>query len=143
MGIPEPTIGRLVYLNCKYGVIKPARGKPAAAPKIEIGVSLYNSPAQASKRVKGTIEDYRSHGSSQVDTVAGKLPATILLGYGHPTLVAVAGPRSVAVTVDSKFSGTRRNNDLRAVAAVVLESTAHFIAASPSASESPSATSTS
>ncbi len=58
-GVAEADIGRLTYLNCRYGLAAPVRGKPAPQPQLEVGISLYNSSAQASKRVQGTVEDFR------------------------------------------------------------------------------------
>jgi len=102
-GVAEPNIGRLTYLNCRYGIPAPVKGKPAPQPQLEIGVSLYSSPSRAATRVQGTVADYRSHGASQQDAAVGKDPATILLGYGYPTLVVAEGPRTVAVSADPKL----------------------------------------
>ena len=57
VGVPEPNIGRLAYLNCRYG-IPPQHGGAPAEPLIEIGVSLYRTTAQAQARVRGTVYDY-------------------------------------------------------------------------------------
>jgi len=125
IGIPEPNIGRLVRLFCRYGISAPARGKPAVA-KVEISLSLYDTSAQAASRVRSTIEDYRSHGATPRDSVVGTYPATILVGYGNPTLVASAGPRTVAVTIDPKLIATGRDVSLVAVAKAALDASAKF-----------------
>jgi hypothetical protein len=125
VGIPEPKIGRLVYLNCRYGIATPAKGKPAV-PKLEIGLSLYDTPGQAERRVQGTIEDFRSHAAVPKDVAVGQFPATILTGYGDPTLVVSAGPRTVAITVSAKMIGSRRDAALVALAKAALDATATF-----------------
>lgn len=138
LGVAEPNIGRLTYLNCRYGVQAPARGKPAPAPLVEIGISLYKSVQQAAVRVQGTIEDYRSHGATQTATVVDQFPGTVLLGYGSPTLVAAAGPRTVAVTIDAKLASGAPAKALAALAKAALDATARFTGVSVA---SPSATS--
>src|SRR3954451_25174706 len=52
VGEPDRTIDRVSYINCRYGL-----SKPTAEPEIEIGVSLYRSPAKAAARLRPTIED--------------------------------------------------------------------------------------
>jgi hypothetical protein len=125
-GVAEPNIGRLTYLNCRYGLAAPVKGKPAPQPLVEIGISLYNSASQASTRVQGTVEDYRTHGASQQDTVVGKDPATILLGYGSPTLVVAEGPRTVAVSIDPKLIIGQPNAALMRLAHAALVATSGF-----------------
>jgi hypothetical protein len=140
-GVAEPNIGRLTYLNCRYGLTTPAKGKPAPQPQLEIGVSLYNSADQAATRVKGTVADYRSHGASQQDAAVGQDPATILLGYGYPTLVVAEGPRTVAVTADPRLIATAPTAGLVAVAQAALVATASFDGVpGVTASASPSST---
>ena len=97
VGRGDPTIGRLMYINCKYGVT------PAKGPSVEITVSLYRSVAAAAERVQGTIQDFTSHGATSSGTTVNSRAATLLLGanmlaYG-PTLVFHAGLRTVAVTL--------------------------------------------
>ena len=97
VGRGDPTIGRLMYINCKYGVT------PAKGPSVEITVSLYRSVGAAADRVHGTILDFTSHGATSSGTTVDGRPATVLLGanmlaYG-PTLVLHAGLRTVAVTL--------------------------------------------
>lgn len=139
-GIAEPNIGRLTYLNCRYGLATPARGKPAPEPQLEVGVSLYDSADQAAARIRGTVADYRSHGASQQDAAVGGDPATILVGYGNPTLVVAEGPRTVAVTVDPKLIAAAPTAGLVAIAQAALAATASFdgvpgVTATPSPSD--------
>jgi len=140
-GVAEPNIGRLTYLNCRYGLATPVRGKPAPQPQLEIGVSLYSSPSRATTRVQGTVADYRSHGASQQDAAVGKDPATILLGYGYPTLVVAEGPRTVAVSADPKLIAIAPTAGLVAIAQAALVATASFDGVpGVTATPSPSAT---
>ncbi|HEU5270114.1 MAG TPA: hypothetical protein VFU36_09340 [Jatrophihabitans sp.] len=139
-GIAEPDIGRLTYLNCRYGLATPVRGKPAPEPQLEIGISLYDSADQAATRVRGTVADYRSHGAKQQDAAVGGDPATILVGYGNPTLVVAEGPRTVAVTVDPKLVAAAPTAGLVALAQAALVATAGFdgvpgVTATPSPSD--------
>jgi hypothetical protein len=140
LGVAEPNIGRLTYLNCRYGIGATVKGKPAPAPQVEIGISLYNSLDQAARRVDGTVQDYRSHGASQQTGAVGPLPATILLGYGAPTIVLVAGPRTVAVSLDAKLAAKAPVSALEALAKAAVDATAGYTGA-PGAGASPSDTS--
>jgi hypothetical protein len=153
LGIAEPNIGRLTYLNCRYGIGATVKGKPAPTPGVEIGISLYNSAAQASRRVQGTVADYRTHGATEQSAAVNQLPASILLGYGGPTIVVAAGPRTVAVTVDAKLIAGAPTSGLVALAKAALDATAGYTGApgagvsgsatdSGSPSESPSSSST-
>ena len=99
VGIPEPNIGRLANLNCRYGIPDPVPGQPPGAAQVEIGVNLYTSPAVAASRVQATVNSYLSTGATPTPTTVGTNPATILTGSGDPTLVVAAGARTVAVTV--------------------------------------------
>ena len=103
LGVAEPDIGRLTYLNCRYGIPAPVKGKPAPQPQVEIGISLYNSAAQANRRIQATVEYYRAHGAGDRPAQVGSTPGTMLSGYGMPTVVVAAGPRTVAVTVTPKL----------------------------------------
>ena len=127
VGVPEPNIGREAYLNCRYGVSKPVRGKKTPPPQIEIGISLYDNPGQAGRRIDGTIEDYRSHGAAPADVAVDQYSGTVLTGYGSPTIVVGAGPRTVAVTVDDKLVRTGRNQALVALAKAALAATQRFV----------------
>jgi len=147
LGVAEPNIGRLTYLNCRYGIVPTIKGKPAPAPQVEIGISLYKSADQAARRVDGTVQDYRSHGASQQVGAVGQLPATILLGYGSPTIVVAAGPRTVAVSLDAKLAAKAPTAALQALAKLAVDATAGYTGApgagaSPSGSSSPTDTST-
>lgn len=149
LGVAEPNIGRLTYLNCRYGIGATVKGKPAPTPGVEIGISLYNSVAQAARRVQGTVEDYRTHGATAQSAAVNQLPATILVGYGGPTIVVAAGPRTVAVTVDAKLIAGAPTSGLVALAKAALDATAGYtgapgagVSSSPTASESPSSSST-
>lgn len=125
VGLPEPNIGRLVRLFCRYGISTAAAGKPAVA-KVEVTLSLYDTSAQANSRVQGTIEDYRSHGAVPRVTAVGQVPGTILTGYGSPTLVATAGPRSIAVTVDPKLTASAHDAGLVAIAKAAFDASAKY-----------------
>jgi hypothetical protein len=140
-GVAEPDIGRLTYLNCRYGLATPVRGKPAPQPQVEIGISLYSSTAQATTRVQGTVADYRTHGGRQQDAAVGNDRGTILLGYGYPTIVVAEGPRTVAVTVDPKLIAIAPTAGLVAIAKAALTATSGFdgvagVVATPSPSGS-------
>lgn len=136
LGIAEPNIGRLTYLNCRYGLAAKVKGKPAPVPLVEIGVSLYSSAAQATRRVQGTVEDYRTHGATQQNAAVGPNPAIILLGYGAPTILASAGPRTVAITVAAKLITSAPTSALVALAKLALDATAGYTGA-PGAGASP------
>lgn len=126
LGVAEPDIGRLTYLNCRYGLGKAVRGKPAPPPQLEIGISLYKSADQAARRARGTVDDYVSHGARQIPAAVGDVPATILAGYGNPTLVAADGPRTVAVTAVPPLIATAPTVNLVALAKAALGATSGF-----------------
>lgn len=150
LGVAEPNIGRLSRINCQYGLSTPVKGKPKTGPLIEIGISLYNSATQASRRVQGTIEDYRTNGATQYKAAVATFPATILLGYTAPTLVTAAGPRTIVVTVSSRLVAGSPTSALVSLAKAALDATAGYTGApgagassSPAASDSASPSSTS
>jgi hypothetical protein len=126
VGVPEKNIGRLSYLNCRYGISAAAGGTPAT----EIGVSLYDTPSQAQTRLAGTIDDYRSHGATQTPATVSGMSATLLTGgtgtgYDIPLLVVAAGQRTVAVSVvDKLLAPGRRGPVMAKVAALALQQTA-------------------
>jgi hypothetical protein len=141
-GIAEPNIGRLTYLNCKYGIPAAVKGKPAPVAQLEIGVSLYGTVAQAARRVQGTIDNYRSQGSSQRSVPVGTDSGTILVGYGNPTIVVASGPRTVAITIDPRLVSAAPTSALTALAQAVLVATSSFdgvagVTATPSPTGSP------
>ncbi|MHA3702854.1 hypothetical protein ACXR2U_11800 [Jatrophihabitans sp. YIM 134969] len=106
VGQPDPTIGRLAYLNCRYGLptTTPAAGAAAPVPGVEIGVSLYDSADRASDRVAGTVEDYRESGSRAEDVDVAGTTGTVLVGGGPPTLVVARDAKTVAVSVSRTLS---------------------------------------
>jgi hypothetical protein len=127
VGKPEKDIGRLGYLNCRYGL--PAGAAQArATPVIEIGVSLYGTTAEATRRIPNTVDDYVNHGATQSDVSVEGATGTILTGgegagYTNPTVVAASGQRTVAVTIVEK-SGGAPTKDLTALAKLALQRTA-------------------
>lgn len=144
LGVAEPEVGRLTYLNCRYGLAAVVKGKPAPVPQVEIGISLYDSTAQANRRVQATIDYYRAHGATDRAVRVGAGQGILLAGYGLPTLVVAEGPRTVAVTVSPKLVAAGSTVELAALAKAVFDATAHYTlgtaAATASASASPSGT---
>lgn len=124
VGVPEKDIGRISYLNCRYGLPADAKG----AAKVEIGVSLYQSAALAAKRIPATIDDYvTNHGAQQKPATVGGKPATVLTGgtgsgYDIPTIVLSSGQRTIAVSV-AEAAGADPTKDLVAVATLTLTKT--------------------
>jgi hypothetical protein len=131
VGVPEPAIGRQAYLNCRYGVTKPVKGKRTPPPQIEIGISLYGSPTQATRRVQGTLENFRASGATPTQTSVGQYPATILLGYGSPTIVVAAGPRTVAITAVASVLSLGRDKALVALGKAAVDATDRFTQSGP------------
>jgi hypothetical protein len=136
LGVAEPDIGRLTYLNCRYGLAAPVKGKPAPVPQVEIGISLYGTTAQANRRVQATIEYYRAHGAVDRAVRVGSAQGTLLTGYGLPTLVVGAGPRTTAVTVSPKLLAKGATAELASLAKAVLDATAHYTLGAAAASPS-------
>jgi hypothetical protein len=128
VGLPDKNIGRLGYLNCRYGIPAAAPGA-SATPQIEIGVTLYDTPAQAQRRVTGTIQDYVANGATSAQVSLAGQPAVILTGgsgtgYTVPLLVAASGQRTVAVSLDDPAtSAAQRTRILSALATLALNST--------------------
>ena len=122
LGLPDPDIGRLSYLNCRYGIDKT---KPAA---IEIGVSLYRTATKAESRIQPTVDDYTQHGASADETTVDGESATLLTGgtgegYG-PTIVLATGQRTVVVSMPAGTDPTSDvRKDLVALAALAVERT--------------------
>jgi hypothetical protein len=126
VGIPEKNIGRLGYLNCRYGLGASGKGTPT----VEVGISLYKSPAQAEKRLAGSVQDYRDHGATPSSaTVAGN-DATMLVGgtsrgYNIPLLVVASDQRTVAVSVvPNLLAAGQRQLKMEKLAALALQRTA-------------------
>ena len=111
VGVPEPNIGRLAYLNCRYG-IPPQHGTATAEPLIEIGVSLYRAAAQAQARVRGTVFDYLANNATESNRAVAGQRAVLLSngigpGYDVPLLVLAAGQRTLAVSVANRAARRR------------------------------------
>jgi hypothetical protein len=111
VGLPDRGIGRLAYINCRYGLV----GGATAVPKVEIGVSLYNSAAQAAKRLDGTIADYVDHGATRTPITVSGHDGSILVGsapgYDVPLLVVASGQRTIAVSVISRLAPTSARSE--------------------------------
>jgi hypothetical protein len=111
VGLPDRGIGRLAYINCRYGLV----GGAAAVPKVEIGVSLYNSAAQAAKRLDGTIADYVDHGATRTPITVSGHDGSILVGtsrgYDVPLLVVASGQRTIAISVISRLVPTSARSE--------------------------------
>jgi hypothetical protein len=120
VGVADPTIDRLAYINCKYGITQTA-GQPDSAPQVEIGVSQYSTAAVAATRVQGTVEAYRNQGATSSTISIGTDKGTILVGSGDPTLVVASGNKTVAVTViESLMTAANREQILSGIAARAL-----------------------
>ena len=128
VGVPDKNVGRIAYLNCRYGIPAAAPGV-SATPKIEIGVALYDTPAQAQQRLTGTIQDYVANGATSAQVSVAGQPGVILTGgsgtgYTVPLLVAASGQRTVAVSLyDSATPAAQRTRILSALATLALNST--------------------
>jgi hypothetical protein len=127
VGVPEKNIGRLAYLNCRYGLGTGGAGG-TGPPSVEVGISLYGTPAQAQKRLAGTIADYRDHGATQSSTTVSGVDATLLVGtargYDIPLLVLATDQRTVAVSVLEKLMPTaKREPAMVKLAALALDRT--------------------
>jgi hypothetical protein len=124
IGVPDPTIGRVGYINCRYGVAK----QSAASPKIEIGVSLYRTAKKAAARLQPTIHDYTQHAAKAAKATVAGYPATVLTGgvgtgYG-PTVVLALGQRTIAVSLRlDAFSASTVDHALIALAALAAHRT--------------------
>lgn len=126
VGIPEKNIGRLAYINCRYGLGPTGKGTPA----VEVGVSLYKSAAQAQQRLAGTIQDYTDHGATRSTAeVAGHSGAMLTGGpapnYNIPTLVIASDQRTVAVSVvTTVLPSAKRGPAMVKLAGLALDRTA-------------------
>jgi hypothetical protein len=127
VGLPDKSIGRVSYLNCRYGVPAAPKG---ATPQIEITVALYGTAAQAEKRASGTVSDYVANGATATQVTVGDVPATILTGgmgagYNVPLLVTSSGQRTVAVSLNkSGLSAAQRTQVMSNLGALALTNTA-------------------
>ncbi len=126
LGLPQADTGRLVYINCRYGVTGTGA---AATPKVEITVSLYKTAAQAEARVRATVNDYVEHGATPTTVTVDNQPATLLTGgsgadYRVPLLVTSSGQRTVAVNIaPTVATGASVAARASAVAALALQRT--------------------
>jgi hypothetical protein len=124
VGVPDPTIGRVGYINCRYGVPK----QQAASPKVEIGVSLYRTAKKAAARLQPTIDDFTQHAAKAAKATVAGYPATLLTGgvgtgYG-PTVVLALGQRTIAVSLSPHaFAAATVDRDLMALAALAARRT--------------------
>jgi hypothetical protein len=140
VGVPEPGIGRVAYLNCRYGMqTTVVNKKKSTTVALEVGISLYQTSAQATSRVQGTVEAYRANGARQQSVPVGPYNGTLLVGSGLPTLVVGAGPRTVAVTMSSQLAAAVGPRGFGSVANAALNSTAHFTQGGPAATSSSAA----
>lgn len=122
VGVPEADIGRIGYLNCRYGL-----ASSTAPPLLEIGVSLYQTPAQAAARIPATVADYANHNATSTPVQIPGATGSLLTGgagagYTDPTLVAAAAQRTVAITLAAKAT-TNPAKDLTALATLALTAT--------------------
>jgi hypothetical protein len=104
VNIPEPKIGQLARVNCRYGVgksVKKGKRTVVPPPKVEVSVSLYSADQQAAGRVADTVAAWRDNGARQIDVLVGPDDGTLLIGYGEPLLVVAHGQRTAAVTVQA------------------------------------------
>jgi hypothetical protein len=128
VGLPEKNIGRLGYLNCRYGLPSGRTGSSATAvAQAEIGVSLYKDAQSAAARIPATVDAYVAHGATSRTTQIDGQQATILTGgvgvdYTAPTIVVASGQRTVAVSMHEK-AGARATKDLTALANLALTQT--------------------
>lgn len=121
VGTPDATIGRQSTINCRYGV-------SGDTQKVEIGVSLYATAAQASARITATGSEYTANGATSKDvTVEGGTGVYLSGGrgtaYASPVLAVASGRRTVAVTITGITSPPAEQAAI-AVAKTALERTA-------------------
>jgi hypothetical protein len=108
VGVADKTIGRLAYLNCRYGM--PPTGV-TGQPQIEVGISLYQTPRQAQDRIDGTVSDYADHGAADRNVTVGQVHGALLTGgvgtgYDVPLLVVASDQRTVAVSMTAGLLGS-------------------------------------
>jgi hypothetical protein len=126
LGVAEKDIGRVGYLNCRYGLPTGAAATQAN-PTVEIGVSLYGTSAQAARRIPATVNDYTNHAATATQTTIGDITATVLTngvgaGYTAPTIVAAAGQRTIAISIAAGAT-TNPAKDLAVLATLALKNT--------------------
>lgn len=104
VNIPDPKIGLVARVNCRYGVgksVKKGKRTIVPPPKVEVSVSLYSTDKKAADRVSNTVAAWRDNGARQIDVLVGPDDGTLLIGYGEPLLVVAHGQRTAAVTVQA------------------------------------------
>jgi hypothetical protein len=123
VGVADPTIDRVSYINCRYGV-----SKKSSTAAIEIGVSLYRTAAKAEARLRPTIADYTAHAAEATEAEIEGQRATVLqggvgAGYG-PTVVLAVGQRTIAVTFRANaISAAEVTKDLTKLATLAAQRT--------------------
>lgn len=123
VGKPDPSIHRVTYINCRYGL-----ADPNATPTVEIQVSLYGTAGQAAARIAPTVTDYENNGATVQKATADRIPARILTGgtgagYDTATLVLAFGQRTVAVSLSDQIASSKRVEDLTKLAALAVKRT--------------------
>lgn len=121
VGLPDRSIGRVGYINCRYGGTK-------TAPAVEIQVSLYQSDAKAAARIGPNRDDFIGHGAKATNTTVGGAPAILLVGAtgdGYaPTIVMALGQRTIAVSIQKDaVKSAKLVADLKALAILAAERT--------------------
>jgi hypothetical protein len=121
VGLPDRSIGRVGYINCRYGGSK-------TQPAIEIQVSLYQSDAKAAARIGPNRDDFVGHGAKATKTTVGGVPATLLIGASGagyaPTIVMALGQRTIAVSIEQgTVKSDKLTHDLEALALLAAQRT--------------------
>jgi hypothetical protein len=121
VGLPDHSIGRVGYINCRYGGTK-------TAPAIEIQVSLYESDAKAEARIGPNRDDFVGHGAKATKTTVGGAPATLLVGASGagyaPTIVMALGQRTIAVSIEKDaVKSDKLTHDLESLAFLAAQRT--------------------
>lgn len=128
VGKPEPSIHRLAYLNCRYG-LSGASNDPKAVPTVEIGLSLYASAADAEQRIGATVDDYTNNGATATPTTVAGHEGQLLTGgvapdFDVPLLVVASGQRTVAVSVNARLGDEAlRSKAITALAELAIRRT--------------------
>lgn len=123
VGKADPSIHRVTYINCRYGL-----SDPNATPIVEIQVSLYGTASRAAARIAPTVNDYKDNGATAQKTTADQIPATILTGgtgagYDTATLILAFGQRTVAVSLSDQIATDKQTADLTTLAALAVKRT--------------------
>jgi hypothetical protein len=123
VGQPDPSIHRVTYINCKYGL-----ASQASTPTVEIQVSLYGTAGQAAARIAPTVKDYENNGATAKTVQVGQASARVLTGgsgtgYDTATLVMAYGQRTVAVSLSNDIAANKQESDLTTLAALAVKRT--------------------